>query len=779
MFLGIKRLFVLIIALFFILASNNILAADISVIVKERGSGDVVNGAYVIINKEQTVLTTDQNGIAIIPGLEITDSIKIVAPGYENFNMIYVDNDTDSDTNSNSGKSTIEVYIYPETVKGVGLEVTKARIVEKVSKISLSREELTNAPGSQGDPLKVISSLPGVVATSEASTQVYIRGSDATDNQARVNRVPVGYLYHLGGFSSTLNPALIEDLNIFLGGFPVEYSDRLGGVIDVTLRAPKTDKQHYRFDISTISTSILAEGPVGDSGKDSYFAAFRRSYIDLLFSPADFNEQLGNDDPDSDQITTVPSYFDGQFLYRHKLDQGYLDSYYFTANDIVKVEVIGSAKSDPERAGETSSSQSFQTLGTTLYKPWSPDTNFVMPLAYYNLNNEIRVGRDATGEPFKIKFEVHTLFWQPEFQWSINKNDKLSYGIEVSLNKAPVDLYISRPPSEDDVDFNLTSRKKYRLKKDLYFNSYAPYVKYRKKWSKAWTTIAGLRYSDINVRDGFNTQEFSPRATVEYQLNKRTLFTATWGKYIQNPDGAAIIDGFGNPELKITKAEHRILGLEYLFNPWYSIKTEIYEKPMSDLVVSIDENEPPNNYSNEGSGNAKGIDIFLKRRAQQRRIGWLSLSLSKSERTNERTGVTRDFSGDIPVAITAVWGQPFSGSWNRWDWSFKAKFSSGNPYTPVIGRSRAIPGDDTSIWVAQYGEKNSERTPNQFKLDIRFARTVLFKKTKLKYYFDIQNATFSKNVVGYDYGNEFEKIDDPQEELGSGFFPFFGVEIDF
>ena len=50
---------------------------------------------------------------------------------------------------------------------------------------------------------------------------------------------------------------------------------------------------------------------------------------------------------------------------------------------------------------------------------------------------------------------------------------------------------------------------------------------------------------------------------------------------------------------------------------------------------------------------------------------------------------------------------------------------------------------------------------------------------KLKFYVDIQNVTFAKNIVEYDYGNEFEKIANPTEITGTGFFPFFGAEIEF
>ena len=757
-----KNSIAIIICLFVVTA--RVSAADITVTVKVRGTGIPIQVAYVIIGDEKQVETTGDNGIASFSNIDDKERLKIVAPGYEDLKSIYHSTDV-----------ALVFYLYPEVVEGEGLEVTEDRIQETVSKISLTTEELLTAPGTQGDPLKVVTSLPGIVEASDSSAEVYMRGSDAEDNIVWVNRAPVGYLYHFGGFQSSINPSLIEDLNLFLGGFPVEYGDALGGVIDVKLRAPRTDKQHYKFDISTIATSILLEGPAGKNNEDGYYAAFRRSYIDLLVSPDTFNQ---DDDPDANKVTAVPSYYDSQLLYRHKLNNGYLDTYLFAAGDESQFEIIGSAKTDPQLAGQVSNSQEFQTLGINLAKSWNENTDFIMPVAYYHNKRYFHIGQDSNGDPFFVDSESHTLFTQPEIQWDINKENKLTYGIELASLKSPVNAYMSRPPRTGEPDYNFTNQTKYRVDNDYYVNTYAPYIKHRAQWSNSWATIAGLRFTDIRMRDGFEAQEVSPRATVEYNLNKDTLLTATWGRYIQAPSGIELLDGFGNPYLRMEDSEHRIIGVEYQFTPRYSIKTELYHKPATDLVIAVDD-VAPNNYTNEGTGESYGIDIFFKRKAENRRLGWLAFSAAKSERTNTRTGETLPFVGDIPLSLTAVWGQPFPGSWNRWDWSFKMKLRSGNLYTPVLGRHRAIPGDNTSVWVPEYADTLSARTPTYFKLDVRLSRTVLFNESKLKYYFDIQNVTFSNNVTGYDYGFEYEKINNPDEITGLGFFPFFGVEIEF
>ncbi|MCW8957292.1 MAG: TonB-dependent receptor, partial [Gammaproteobacteria bacterium] len=596
-----------------------------------------------------------------------------------------------------------------------------------------------------------------------------------------VNRAPVGYLYHFGGFHSTINASLIEDINVFLGGFPVEYGDALGGVIDVKLRDPENDRMHYRFDISTISSSFLAEGPVNEAGGDSFFVSARRSYIDLLFSPDQFNDSFEDDeDEDPDQITLVPRFYDTQALYHQLLDQGHIDYYLFTAGDELEADIRDSALSDPQLAGRLHTQQRFATTGLNWEQIWNNRLSHTMTLAYYHNETNFALGSDDTGEPFYVDAVNNTLLWQPELRWVLDKQRQLNLGVAASYSEIPLDLYISRLPDENDPDFNFTSLDKFRVNTNLYAHSYSPYVKYRTQWSDKLTTSIGLLYSDISVSGGFEAQEWSPRLSLEYQATDKLKLTASWGRYVQTPQGTEIVESFGNPGLLMPQSEHRILGLEYQFNPLYSLKTEIYHKPMSDLVIAIDGNLPPDNFSNDASGEAYGLDIFIKRVPRNRKMGWLALSWGKTERTNELTGLTRDFSGDQPLTLTTVWGQPFRGeSWKRWEWSMKAELHSGTPYTAVTGRHLEDPVDPTSRWIAEYGTHNAERTPVYYKIDLRIAREMLMKESKLKVYLDFQNITFRENIIDYDYGNEYENIDNPTEVTGMSFFPFFGVEIEF
>ncbi len=759
-------------------------ADSITLFIKQKGSGDSVEGATVVLEKQDDALNTDDvdydqtdsMGKVSFNNVEYPELIKVIAAGYDV--LITIPHDK---------KSEYTLYIRPQEFDGETLEVNASRITEKVSKISLTTQELKKAPGSGGDPLKALTALPGVIEAEENSSAVYFRGSNDDENVFWVNRAPVGYIYHFGGFQSTLHPELVEDINIFLGGFPVEYGDALGGVIDIKLRNPKNDRTHTYIDISTITSSFLVEGPVGDvdesskdTPRDSYFVAGRRSYIDAILSPSKFNDLGDEDDEDDDKVTLVPRFYDFQSLYHHNLEKGYLDTYIFAAGDEIRLDINGSAKADPQFAGALESKIEYQTIGQTWRQVWNEKWSHTMTMAYYHFKSKFRFGRSDNGDPFFINTEANVYLWQPEVMHRPQQGTMITYGIAAAYDEDPVNLFSSRTPDENDVDFDLTSQKKFRLKTTLYSKSFSPYIKYRKNWTKKFTTTLGLNYSNVSVSDGYKQNEVSPRLSLEYQATKDTLLTASWGRFVQIPDGEQIIKVFGNPALEVTESEHRILGLEHQINSLYTIKTEIYHKPMKNLVISLDDQEPPDNYANKGTGVAYGVDLFIKRKPVGKRIGWLSASWSKSERTNEITHVTRNFSGDQPWRLTAVWGQPFSGeSWKYWDWSIKAQVHSGSSYTEVTGRHQEDASDPDSRWRPEFGKHNAARTPTYYKVDLRIGRSYLFNESKLTVYLDMQNITFRQNVIELDYGDEYEDIDKPTEISGLGFFPFFGVAYEF
>ena len=64
------------------------------------------------------------------------------------------------------------------------------------------------------------------------------------------------------------------------GNFSARFGRKMGGIIDVGIRDPKTDGLHGHADINLVDSSFLVEGPLGQAW--SFAVAAKRSYIDFF-----------------------------------------------------------------------------------------------------------------------------------------------------------------------------------------------------------------------------------------------------------------------------------------------------------------------------------------------------------------------------------------------------------------------------------------------------------------------------------------------------------------
>ena len=108
--------------------------------------------------------------------------------------------------------------------------------------VRYDREEIRRAPGSAGDVLRAIDSLPGVSATGEF-TSFSVRGRGPRDNLILVDGIPFDKVVHFdqtigeqdeiagGGRFSIFAPNLIRDIQFQAGGFPAAYGGKNGSLL--------------------------------------------------------------------------------------------------------------------------------------------------------------------------------------------------------------------------------------------------------------------------------------------------------------------------------------------------------------------------------------------------------------------------------------------------------------------------------------------------------------------------------------------------------------------
>ncbi len=663
------------------------------------------------------------------------------------------------------------------------------------SEIELNIEELKGVAGTQGDPLGAIKILPGIVsATSSQSGSTegfYVRGSNANENAIWVDGLPVGYIYHLGGRFSVLNPDTISNFKTYLGGFGVEHGDRLGGVVSVNTRTPLRDKLHQTYQIGFYDASFKLEGPISENSS-GYFA-FRKSYFDLLLPKV-------GDIPDSENTyTQFPQFWDLQAKYHYKLNKGKLDFSIFAADDQLKIQIKDDKDvvPDPALAGDLGGKSAFQTYGVRWQQTLSLQLEQTIRTGLLKRENELVLGTQLAdtdqnkGDSFSVDSINNTYFFLPSWQWKANNTQSWKAGVDIYYSNFSVDGYIIQPCREGQADCTVTGEKGIALDQKTSAQSIEPYVELSQEMTPKLFATLGLRNNQTKVGD-FEDQQFSPRLNLEYDVNDKVRLTASWGKFVQLPQGHEMVDDIGNPDLVMTQAEHRVLGVKFELSDLWSGQVEVYHKPMTKLVVSRDN---PENYANEGKGFAQGIDVLFKKKWHDRSFGWVSYSYLETERTDEGEGSKRLFSGDQPHTINMVYNQPFTGGWHNWVWGINLKAHTGLPYTKIVGREGSVipgssttivscqtnPGQDGCYWKPKYGKVNNDRLPVYLSLDLSMERKWKYSSWDLTTRFELLNVTglFRPNTVGYEYENDYSNYNNPDKISDFPFFPSFSIRANF
>lgn len=766
------------------------MAAPLEIFVRAKGTADPVVEASIVDLQSQEFVSTDAQGKASFDDINTPTTLRVLAPGFDVLEKRLK-------KFPKNGKALI-LFIEPTVSEGEGLVVYGERVKEKTSKHVLVVEELKRMPGTQGDPLKAIQNLPGVVTAAEGTGVMYVRGSDPFDNIFRVDGMAGGYVYHFGGLHSTINAQAISDFNIFLGGFPVDYGDALGGVIDTKLRTPRSDRIRHKYSIGTYESSFALEGPLGaKDGKSSFFLGARRSYIDFILGPKQVNDILGNDVEEGEElpveIVQVPQFYDITAKWNYKLNKGNFSILALSMGDELKILNNQSKETDPVLAGALGIGQAYHGIGANWQQRWTKDLRSELILNAYHMEQEVRFGvNPETNQSFFITIKDQEAYVVPKLMWSLNDKHQLTLGSENIYARVPVNASSPRPQTALG-PINSTATGLDVLEDDIVIMAgyISPFVKMRSQISKQLNLSYGMRYSYMRGSGGVEMGGWSPRANLEYQINDKTFFTAATGRFLQPPPGQEWAEKFGNPSLMPKKSNHQIIGLERELNDLWNVKAEIYRKPVWNLVVP----HPSKIYANQGSGHAQGFDILLRRKFNDRKMGWFSYAYLKSTRSNDLINESFPFDGDQTHSLNFLWSQPMwhKGALNKWVAGARFRLASGKPYSKVTGRDLQLfcpspdPNNEGSClvplqnyYVPRYDEgRNNSRLPLFYQLDVRLDREFYFNHFKYNFYLEVFNVTASKNVSGYDYGKAYENTDNPKK-ISSGLpLPTVGIELEF
>lgn len=691
--------------------------------VKSNKNGETLIGATIRLLNKSVGVTTNEYGFYSITLSSGTYNIEISSIGMK------------SDTLAISMTKDLVKNIYLlEEPKGLQEVVVnaQARGGRTVSGTQTGIEKLTtreikNIPVLLGekDVLKAIQLLPGIKSAGEGNSGFYVRGGTSDQNQILLDEANVYNASHLLGFFSTFNSDAIKDVTVYKGGMPAQYGGRLSSVLDIKMNDGNNQDYSVSGGIGLISAKLNVEGPI-QKDRSSFLVTARRTYADVFLKAS------------SD--STVNS----SKLYFYDLNAKV--SYELGDND--RLYISGYFGQDKLGFGDQFAINWGNATATARWNHiFSKKLFSNTSLIYSNYDYELKL--KSGSNDFNIFSQIK--------DWNLKQDYQLYAGAQNNVRFGWSSIYHTVRPGE--ITASQTSSINSKIQQKRYSFENALYATDTWKVSDKVNLTYGLRLTNFMVMgkgDFYNLDSkgqitdtlsykagevvktywnLEPRLAIGYQFNAGASVKAS---YVRNTQNMHLISNStsstptdkwvsSNNIIKPEISDQVSVGYyKNLAGNKYELTVEAYYKSMQN---QIDYRDGADIFTNDaietdllfGKGRAYGIE-FMTRKKTGRLTGWLSYTLSKTERkidginSNQWYNAKQDRTHDI--AIVGIYQLN-----KKWTLSANWIYYTGNAVTFPNGKYTV--GGQT---VYYYTNRNGYRMPACHRLD--FGATKQLKQHK-------------------------------------------------
>jgi hypothetical protein len=240
----------------------------------------------------------------------------------------------------------------------------------------------------------------------------------------------------------------------------------------------------------------------------------------------------------------------------------------------------------------------------------------------------------------------------------------------------------------------------------------------------------GLRGEHSKAIGKYN---LAPRVSLAYRLGTYDQLNFAYGKFYQTPFKDFLIQ---TTNFNYENASHYIFNYQYI-NDTRTFRIEVYYKDYDNLVkgnlYTPPFIEPIVPFSNDGSGYAKGIDIFWRdRETFDMTDYWLSYSYLNTK---------RDFI-NFPGLATPTFATPHTFSAVVKHWVPAITTSFGITYTFATGRPYYNPNNPEYL---------GDKTKNYNNLSLNFSYLTTIYNNFTVIFFSVDNLIGFENIYGYNY----------------------------
>ena len=578
-------------------------------------------------------------------------------------------------------------------------------------------DEVKNVPVLFGerDILKTIQLLPGVKSAGEGNSGFYVRGGASDQNLILLDEAPVYNASHLLGFFSTFNSDALKNVTLYKGAMPAQYGGRLSSVVDIKMNDGNKKDLAVSGGIGLIASRLNIEGPI-QKDKSSFLVSARRTYADV------FLKLMGDSSLKKTRLYFYDLNAKMNFIVDEK-NQVYLSGYF--GRDVLSQQSLSGIN-----WGNATGTLRWNHI---FNKKIFSNTSFIIS----NYDYKISVASEA--RQYGIFSRIRDYNFKEELQFYADSKNTLLFGfnsIYHTIKPGEISVIGSNGPKDQSL------QDRYSLENSIFASN---------NWRlhENWVINYGFRISAFSILgkgDYYSMDEqgritdtthyktgevvktylnVEPRLSASYQVNNTSSLKISYTRNTQNlhlvsnstssspTDKWVASSNIIKPEI----ADQVAIGYyKNLAGARYELTLESYYK---NLQHQIDYRNGAQLFTNEaietqllfGRGRAYGMEFMLRKRAG-RLSGWISYTLSKTERKIEgiNNGKWYNARQDRPhdIAIVAMYQlNP------KWTLSANWVYYTGEAITYPTGKYRV---DDEVYFY--YSERNGYRMPDYHRLDV-------------------------------------------------------------
>jgi hypothetical protein len=733
------------IAIVMLVISTGSLVAQIRIsgFVRDSLTGEVLIGAHVTDSIAGRAVVTDNNGFFSISSTKGNQN-TFTFVGYRP-KTIAIDK---------SESSLVEVLLSPGTDIDEVVVTHTRRPAFNVS--SLSSLELQQIPslGAKPDVMKSIQLLPGISSQYEGSSLISVRGGNPGENLYLFDNVAVIYVNHLGGFMSVFNPDMINNIDVYKGGFPSRYGGRLSSIMDIAQREGNPNTLSSSLSVGITDMSFTVDGPALIDNSSFMFTG-RKTLVDPLMGLLTYMNGASRN---------IMAYgfhdFNGKFTWRPN-PENTLSFNLYQGDDYLG---IFHKKDDFIKRARITNIWGNWLLAARWNRVHRPGlySNQSLSFVRYRLREKQVYQNTESDHPYRRKYlsAVQDISYKWGWKADFSNNWNMDFGLQSS--------YFRHLPN------SITISNQDRQGLDVVTNSLETGIYMDNNWTigRILQLRAGTR-GVIYLSHDLSRFYVEPRINLDINLTRNHTLNLSYMEVTQFSHLLFTSGSINNNEVwipsdkDISPASSRQVsaGWRASFSEgMFDAEVNVYRKTLENLatyregyVNLMGDGNWKAKVESGGTGEALGAEFFL-RKNKGKWNGFLSYTWSRATRQFENINNAAEFLYDYdrPHSIALSLNRKLS---NRLSLNAAWVFETGIPFTPVVGRtytpstySYYQSDNDLRLYEAFiYGERNSERMRNYNRLDIALHYNYYTRRNhrRAQWSFSIYNVYNRKNPNFY------------------------------